>query len=102
LSRATWRPFAVERYDYSMCPSRYASIRTLGEPTLLGDSVHTMRSVFSDSKKALQSSERSLCPSLREWTKFVLRSRLTRPEAIGHAEAVHLALGPLRREHHLL
>src|SRR5215204_6995264 len=29
------------------CPSRYASIRTFGEPALCGGSVHRMRSVFS-------------------------------------------------------
>ncbi len=30
-----------------LCPSRYASMRTLSELTLLGGSVHRMRSVFS-------------------------------------------------------
>ena len=30
------------------CPSRYASIRTFGEPSLFGGSVHRMRSVLSD------------------------------------------------------
>jgi len=29
------------------CPSRYASIRTFGEPNLLSGSVHRMRSIFS-------------------------------------------------------
>jgi hypothetical protein len=30
------------------CPSRYASSRTFDESALVGDSVHMMRSFFSD------------------------------------------------------
>jgi hypothetical protein len=44
----------------AVCPSRYASIRTLKELTLFGGSVHRMRSVLIRAKKALQSSDRSL------------------------------------------
>jgi hypothetical protein len=37
--KSTWRPYVVaERNRWG--PSRYASIRTLGEPALLGGSVH--------------------------------------------------------------
>ena len=43
-----------------LCPSRYASIRTLEELTLFLVARCIMRSVFSGSSEALQSSERSL------------------------------------------
>jgi hypothetical protein len=35
----------------ALCPSRYASIRTVSESTLLCGSVHRMRSVFSSQKR---------------------------------------------------
>jgi hypothetical protein len=44
--KPTWRPRCVVDAT-ALYPSRYASIRTLGELTLVGGSVHTMRSVFS-------------------------------------------------------
>jgi hypothetical protein len=54
-SRRGGRPVANAT---ALCPSRYASIRTLRELTLFGGSVHRMRSDFSARQKALQSSER--------------------------------------------
>jgi hypothetical protein len=74
-----------------LCPSRYASIRTRREltHTLFGGSVHRMRSVFiRATKKALQSSERSLC-SLRIDQVRNLRTRLMRSEAVGHEAAAY-------------
>jgi hypothetical protein len=60
VANATALPFA-----------RYASIRTLRELTLFGGSVHRMRSVFSATQKALQSSER---PSWRVGQVHVAQS----------------------------
>ena len=60
----------------ALCPSRYASIRTFGEPTLwwLGA---LMRSVFSGQRRC------NLPIGLPGgWTKFVWRSRLMRSEAL--------------------
>jgi hypothetical protein len=52
-------------------------------------------------KKALQSSERSrFLPEGGPSSHCAVA--LSRSEAIGHTEAVHLALGPLRQDHHLL
>src|SRR5215213_9290417 len=39
LSRSTWRQLRGGR-NGSLCPSRYASIRALGELTLVGSSAH--------------------------------------------------------------
>jgi hypothetical protein len=45
--KPTWRPLPVVNAT-TLCPSRYASIRTLsGSQSLFGGSVHRMRSVFS-------------------------------------------------------
>jgi hypothetical protein len=79
---------AVETNGF--CPSRYASIRTLGEPTLFGDSVHRMRSVFSDLSEALQSSYRSLLK--RGWTKFAMAQSPQRSEAMGQQAAANTPL----------
>jgi hypothetical protein len=40
-----WRPLRGVNAT-TLCPSRYASIRTLGELALFGSSVHRMRSVL--------------------------------------------------------
>jgi hypothetical protein len=46
--KPTWRLCIVAKRN-SLGPfARYASIRTVSEPALFGDSVHRMRSVFSD------------------------------------------------------
>jgi hypothetical protein len=50
LSRPTWRPSTWPSATAALCPSRYASIRTFGEP--FGDSVHMMRSVLIGAKGA--------------------------------------------------
>ena len=56
LSRPTWRP-RRGRAQRLVPFARYASIRTLSESTLLGGSVHRMRSVLiRATNKALQSS----------------------------------------------
>ena len=56
----------------ALCPWRYASIRTVSESTLFGDSVHYEIRLFE--LKALQSSDR---PS-RRVDQVHLRSRLAR------------------------
>jgi hypothetical protein len=48
--KPTWR-LPRGRVQRLLCPSRYASIRTLGKPTLLGSPVHRMRSVFSSQRR---------------------------------------------------
>jgi hypothetical protein len=68
---------------------------------LLGDSVHCEIHLFGLIEGA--AIFRSVSLPQRGWTKFAWRSRLiSRSEAIGHTEAVPLALGPLRQDHHLL
>jgi hypothetical protein len=57
LSRSTWRPLCGERN----CPVPFALCfypHSRGAHTLLGGSVHMMRSIFSGATEALQSSER--------------------------------------------
>src|SRR5215213_5983869 len=49
LSRSTWRQLRGGR-NGSLCPSRYASIRALGELTLVGSSA-IMGSVFSGRRR---------------------------------------------------
>jgi hypothetical protein len=44
--KPTWRPRYVVNAT-ALCPSRYASMRTVSESSLFGDSVHRMRSIFS-------------------------------------------------------
>jgi hypothetical protein len=44
--KPTWRLASVAECNGFECPSRYASIRTLGELSVLGSSVHRMRSVL--------------------------------------------------------
>jgi hypothetical protein len=44
--KPTWRLVSVAECNGFECPSRYASIRTLGELSVLGSSVHRMRSVL--------------------------------------------------------
>ena len=56
LSRPTWRPPRGRAQRLRVL--RYASIRTPGEPTLFGDSVHY--EIHFGLLKALQSSQRSL------------------------------------------
>jgi hypothetical protein len=104
LSRPTWRPSVVgERIGWS--PSRYASIRTLGEPTLFGDPVHRMRSVLSRTYWVLQSSERSLLfgdgPSSQLRSHLLLRSEARSGE---RSRALRTTLGSSRPcwGHHLL
>ena len=57
------------------CPSRYASIRTLSEPTLFGDSVHYEILLFGLIEDAAIFG--AVSPPRGGRTKFVLRSRLT-------------------------
>ena len=59
LSRPTWR-LCIMAERIGLCPSRYASIRTLRELTPFGGSVHTRRSVLIRTDRVLQSSERFL------------------------------------------
>jgi hypothetical protein len=56
--KPTWRLLSVAERKL-LCPSRAMLLSALSVSPLFGDSVHRMRSVFS-SKKALQSSDRSL------------------------------------------
>jgi hypothetical protein len=44
--KPTWRLLLEAECNGFECPSRYASIRTLGELSVLGSSVHRMRSVL--------------------------------------------------------
>jgi hypothetical protein len=60
-----------------------------------------MGSVFSDYQEGAAIFG-AVSPACGGRTKFALRSRLRRSEAIGGTEALRLALGPLRRDHHLL
>jgi hypothetical protein len=69
---------------------------------LFGDSVHTMRSIFSDYQEGAAIFG-SVSPACGGRTKFApCAVALSRSEAIGGTEALRLALGPLRRDHHLL
>jgi len=74
-----------------LCPSRYASIRTFDEPTLLGGSVHTMRSVLIRALLRRCNLPSGLC-SCRMGQVHV-RSHLIRSEAIGPAVRVRHFLG---------
>jgi hypothetical protein len=68
-------PFAVERYDSASFALRFHS-HSRGA-LFFCDSVHYGIRLLGLLKKALQSSDRSLCSSWeRGWTKFALRSRL--------------------------
>jgi hypothetical protein len=69
---------------------------------LLADSVHCEIHLFGLIEKALQSSERSLLLLAEGGPSSHGAVALSRSEAIGRTEALRLALGPLRRDHHLL
>jgi hypothetical protein len=69
LSRPTWRP--PRDRGQRLLVLRYASIRTPGEPTLFGDSVHCEIHLFG-LLKALQSSQRSLFAPRGGRTKFAI------------------------------
>jgi hypothetical protein len=68
---------------------------------LSSDSVHRMRSVFSDSTKVLQSSERSFL--LEGWTKFAWRSHLMLDPKryVGQKKPCSPYLQVLALDHHL-
>ena len=69
---------------------------------LLGGSVHCEIHLFGLIEKALQSSDRSRFLKEEGGPSSHCAVALSRSEAIGHREAARLALGPLRRDHHLL
>jgi hypothetical protein len=97
LSSRRGGPFVLVRngfVSFAMLPS--ALLMSL----LFGDSVHCEIHLFGQSK-ALQSSHRSLLPEGGPSSQS--RSRLMLdPKRSDTEEAVHLALGPLRQDHHLL
>ena len=84
-----------------LCVLRYASIRTLWVSPLLGDSVHCEIHLFGLIEGAAIFGAVS-APLRRVDQVRIAQSPCARPEAIGHTEAVRLALGPLRQDRHLL
>ena len=95
--KPTWRPLCGDAT--TLCPSRYASIRTLEELSC-GSSVHRMRSVSSGQRRC---NLRSGLPS-SGWTKFAWRSHLRiRGDRAKEAALSCATLGPSlpRWEHHL-
>ena len=67
---------------------------------LFGDSVHYEIHLFGLIEGAAIFG--SVSPLRRVDQVRIAQSPHARPEAIGHTEAVRLALGPLRQDHHLL
>src|SRR5215210_3307670 len=101
LSRPTWRPYRWSSTT-ALCPSRYASIRTLLVSLLFGDSVHCEIHLFGLLRRRCNLRSGLASSSWRVDQVRIAQSPHARSEAIGHREAVRLALGPLRRDHHLL
>jgi hypothetical protein len=99
LSRPTWRPPCGRARRLRVL--RHASIRTLGEPALLWLGALWDPSFRTNRRRC---DLRIGLSAPREWVDqvHVAQSPYARSEAIGHAGAVRLDLGGLRRDHHLL